>query len=295
MFPMEGMEVQAFEPEAARASELGWDVARARQREAAARLGLEVSFRDRGEGFEGPLLALVPSGYFFMGAPPEEYARQSWEGPQHKVTVLHDFALMRHAVTIGEYARFYQETGHPRPRRYSWTDPELPAFNVSFQDAQAYAEWLSQRTGQRYRLPTEAEWEYAARADTTTAFAFGDKIHRSEVNCAGGLHCTRGLYLCGPRRPVPVGSLPANAWGLHEMHGNMQEFVLDHWREAYSGVPRLAHEAWTGSNTRLRVVRGGSWFDAPGMCRSAARWFRELGEFDLNLGFRLLRELDARA
>lgn len=292
---MNRLEAQTFDPSVSSPDELGWGPARALQREAASRLGIDAYFSDRTRDFEGPALALIPAGYFFMGSPLEEFARQPWEGPQHKVTVLHDFALMRHAVTVGEYARFYQATGHPRPRRYSWTDPQLPAFNVSFQDAQAYAEWLSEQTGQRYRLPTEAEWEYAARAGTTTAFAFGDRIHRSEVNCAGGLHCTRGLYLCGIKRPVTVGSLPANAWGLHEMHGNVQEFVLDHWREAYSGVPRLAHEAWTESNTRLRVVRGGSWFDTPGMCRSAARWFRELGEFDLNLGFRLLRELDRSA
>jgi len=267
-----------------------------RQREAAARRGLAVHFCDAIEGAEsGPALALVPAGHFFMGAPAGEFARQAWEGPQHKVTVLHDFALMRHAVTVGQYARFCAATKHPRPRRYSWTDPELPVFNVSFQDAQAYAAWLSEMTGRHYRLPTEAEWEYAARAGTDTAFAFGEKIHRSEVNCAGGLHCTRGLYLCGLSRPVRVGNLPANAWGLHEMHGNMQEFVLDHWREAYSGVPRLAHEAWSDGKSRLRVVRGGSWFDPPGMCRSAARWFRELGEFDLNLGFRLLRELERDA
>lgn len=280
------------ETELAQQSELGWEKARARQLEAAAERGIDVHFRDRVAGFEGPELALIPAGEFFMGAPLKEFARQSWEGPQHKVTVLSDYALMRFTVTLGEYAQFCDETGHPRPRRYLWTDPRLPVFNVSFQDAQAYAAWLSEKTGQRYRLPTEAEWEYAARAGTTTAFAFGDKIHRNEVNCAGGLHCTRGFYFCGLRRPVTVGSLPANAWGLCEMHGNMQEFVLDHWREGYSGVPRLAHEPWTQSTTRLRVVRGGSWFDAPGMCRSAARWFRELGEFDLNLSFRLLRELD---
>lgn len=272
--------------------------AQRQQRDAAARLGLAVHFRDHGPAIAGPELAVIPDGHFFMGAPKDEYARKEWEGPQHKVTVLRPFALMRHAVTVGEYRRFYEETGHPRPRRYSWKDPDFPAFNVSFQDAEAYAAWLSAQTGRRYRLPTEAEWEYAARAGSTSAFAFGEKIHRSEVNCAGGLHCTRGLYICGISRPVTVGSVPANAWGLHEMHGNMQEFVQDHWQESYSGVPRVAHEPWIGmgkQKTRLRVVRGGSWFDPPGMCRSAARWFRELGEFDLNLGFRLVRELDESA
>lgn len=285
----------SFDPSISMPEQSGVDEARRLQHEAAARLGLSVFFHDRCGEHEGAALAVIPAGHFFMGAPQDEYARKPWEGPQHKVTVLRAFAMMRHAVTVGEYQRFYESTGHPRPRRYSWTAADLPAFNVSFQDAEAYAAWLSGQSGQHYRLPTEAEWEYAARAGSTTAFAFGERIHRSEVNCSGGLHCTRGLYICGISRPVTVGSLPANAWGLHEMHGNMQEFVQDHWREAYSGVPRLAHEAWTGGKPRLRVVRGGSWFDPPGMCRSAARWFRELGEFDLNLGFRLVRELDEKA
>ncbi|MEW6445371.1 MAG: formylglycine-generating enzyme family protein [Pseudomonadota bacterium] len=264
-----------------------------RQMQAAARHGLSAHFTETlPEGGELSL-ALIPAGHFFMGSPPGEYARQASEGPQHKVTVSRDFALMRHTVTMGQYAAFCMVSGHPSPRRYRWTHADLPVFNVSFQDASAYAAWLSGQTGHHYRLPTEAEWEYAARAGTDSAFAFGEKIHRSEVNCSGGLHCTRGLYLCGISRPVVVGSLPANAWGLHEMHGNMQEFVLDHWRDTYSGLPRLAHEPWDESGARLRVVRGGSWFDAPGMCRSAARWYRELGEFDLNLSFRLVRELES--
>lgn len=237
-------------------------------------------------------LAVIPAGAFFMGSPFKEFARQDCEGPQHKVSVQRDFAMMRHCVTLGDYLRFCEATGYPRPRRYSWTDAQFPVFNVCFVDAESYAAWLSEQTRQRYRLPTEAEWEYAARAGTETAFAFGDKIHRSEVNCAGGLHCTRGFYFCGLSRPVTVGSLPANAWGLHEMHGNMQELVLDHWRDKYAGVPRMAHEPWLEGDGRLRVVRGGSWFDAPGMARSAARWYREHAEFDLNLSFRLVRELD---
>lgn len=265
------------------------------QNVAASRHGLRAHFIEHvaagAESFD-VALAVIPAGAFFMGSSFKEYARQESEGPQHKVTVQRDFALMRHAVTLGEYWRFCDAAGYPRPRRYSWIEPLFPVFNVCFLDAQAYAEWLSEQSGQRYRLPTEAEWEYAARAGTETAFAFGDKIHRSEVNCAGGLHCTRGFYFCGLSRPVTVGSLPANAWGLHEMHGNMQELVLDHWREQYSGIPRVAHEPWLEGDARLRVVRGGSWFDPPGMARSAARWYRERAEFDLNLSFRLLRELD---
>lgn len=267
----------------------------AAQHASAQRHGLSAHFVEHvplgDENFD-VALAVIPAGAFFMGSPRKEFAHQESEGPQHKVSVQHDFALMRHCVTLGDYERFCAATGYPRPRRYSWTDARFPVFNVCFVDADAYAVWLSERTGQCYRLPTEAEWEYAARAGTETAFAFGEKIHRSEVNCSGGLHCTRGFYFCGLSRPVTVGRLPANAWGLHEMHGNMQELVLDHWRDTYSGLPRVAHEPWLEGDARLRVVRGGSWFDAPGMARSAARWYRERAEFDLNLSFRLLRELD---
>lgn len=265
------------------------------QRLAAARHGLQAHFSEQ-VAFDDVAFALdmavIPKGAFFMGSPLKEFARKELEGPQHKVTVHRDFAMMRHNVTLAAYTHFIEATGYHRPRPYSWKHPEFPVFNVCFHDAQAFAQWLSEITGHTWRLPTEAEWEYAARAGTETAFAFGDKIHRSEVNCAGGLHCTRGFYFCGISRPVTIGSLPANHWGLHEMHGNMQEWVLDHWTgKGYAGIPRAAHEPVCEGDGRLRVVRGGSWFDPPGMARSAARWYREHVEFDLNLSFRLVREL----
>ncbi len=169
-------------------------------------------------------------------------------------------------------------------------------YNVSARDAEAYARWLSEVTGHSYRLPTEAEWEYAARAGTDTMFCFGDRIRRQEVNCAGGLHCTRGLFLCGVGKPVPVGSLPPNAWGLFEVHGNLQEFTLDHWRDAFADGPRPGDRAYRSIDRKyryLRAVRGGSWFDPPGACRSGSRARRHQDEFDLNLGFRLLREIGA--
>lgn len=262
-----------------------------RQLRAAERLGVGPHFRDTlDDGSAAPWMSVIPEGSFFMGSGPEEYAREDCEGPRHAVDFPRPFAIGRYAITRGEYYRFVDETGRHRPRRYGWVDPALPVYNVTFEDARAYAGWLSQRTGQHYRLPTEAEWEYAARAGTTTAFAYGDKIHREEVNCAGGFQCTRGLWFCGLGRPLPVGNLPPNAWGVHEMHGNVQEFVQDHWRDRYSPSPRDGREAWVGSRTRFRVVRGGSWFDKPGACRSAARARRQTGEFDLNLGFRLVRE-----
>jgi len=266
------------------------------QARAARDAGFERFFADRmPDGGAGPKLAFIPAGEFQMGAPPGEYARLGCEGPTRQVRFSRPFAMACHATTRGEYFRFLEATGHRRPRHYSWTDPRFPAYNVTFHDAEAFARWLSEQTGQRYRLPTEAEWEYAARAGTTTAFAFGDKIRKEEVNCAGGFHCTRGLFLCGLGKPVPVGSLPPNPWGLHEVHGNIQELTQDHWSDTLRSHPvegSNPHVSLDQKNKRRRVVRGGSWFDKPGRCRSASRAARFVYEFDLNVGFRLLREID---
>jgi len=268
-----------------------------RQLAAARALGLSPRFADMlRDGSPAPALALIPAGEFWMGARQNEYQVQPAELPRHEVYFPRAFALTRGAIRRREYNQFLMATGHRRPRAYSWTDLDFPIYNVSFHDAMAYAEWLSRETGQRYRLPTESEWEYAARADTDTMFFFGDKIRREEVNCTGGLHCTRGLFICGIGRPVTVGSLPPNAWGLYEVHGNMQELTLDHWRAGYRLNSRVGDQPFLSPDThdrRFRVVRGGSWFDGPGACRSAARSLRFEHEFDLNLSFRLLREVSA--
>jgi len=276
--------------------------AQALQRQAAAVRGLAVAFVDPLPALPAaavPELVVLPTGSFYMGCRRGEFAANpALEGPLHQVRVVRGIAIGRSAVTRAQYQVFCDDSGHMEPRPYLWQEPELPVFNVSWEDARAYCRWLSDRTGQRYRLPTEAEWEYAARAGGESAFSFGDRIGREEVNCRGGFHCTRGLYLCGLSRPVAVGSLPANAWGLHEMHGNVQEWCLDHWREGYAAMPREAdtpfrHAGRGHRHARYRVVRGGSWFDAPAACRSAARQVRQRDEFDLNLGFRVVRELDA--
>ena len=270
-----------------------------RQRQAAARLGLGVFFRDRAAGVERlPELAVIPEGGFWMGSRASEHQARSFEQPRHEVRVDRPFAICRGAIRRHEYLTFLEATGHRRPRPYSWNDPDFPVYNVSALDAEAYATWLSEITGEVYRLPTEAEWEYAARAGTDSMFCFGDRVRRQEVNCAGGIHCTRGLFLCGLGKPVAVGSLPANPWGLHEVHGNVQEFTQDHWCEQYPIGARLASEAHHSvdpKKQRLRAVRGGSWFDPPGACRSASRAPRQANEFDLNLGFRLVREIGAPA
>lgn len=266
-----------------------------RQSQAAEALGLSPYFADSmSEGTPAPELALIPAGSFWMGAKRSDYQVQPVEMPRHEVNFPRAFALTRGAIRRREYNQFLMATGHRRPRAYSWHDLDFPIYNVSYHDAVAYADWLSVQTRQRYRLPTEAEWEFAARAGTETMFYFGDKIRREEVNCAGGLHCTRGLFICGLGRPVPVGSLPPNAWGLYEVHGNMQELTLDHWRDGYRRNARVGDQPYLSPdphNRRFRVVRGGSWFDGPGACRSASRTLRFEHEFDLNLSFRLVREI----
>ncbi|MGC9457451.1 MAG: formylglycine-generating enzyme family protein [Halothiobacillaceae bacterium] len=266
------------------------------QAQAAREHGCERLFEDRlDDGSTGPRLAFIPAGHFEMGAPAGEYMRQPEEGPRREVGFSRPFAMTCLAVSRAWYYRFVEESGRRAPRPYSWRDPKFPVYNVSFWDAEAFAAWLSERTGQRYRLPTEAEWEYAARAGTDAAFCFGEKIRKEEVNCAGGFQCTRGLFLCGLGKPVPVGSLPANGWGLHEVHGNVQEWTLDHWSNTLRGHPTEgsnAHVSFDKRDKRRRVVRGGSWFDKPGRCRSASRAARHVYEFDLNLGFRLVREID---
>lgn len=269
----------------------------ARQLMAARSLDLAVFFRDtlKNTGEPAPEVAVIPPGSFWMGSRIDEYKAVPAEMPRHEVHLHRPYAMTRGAIRRREYNEFLKATDHRRPRAYSWdAEQDCPVYNVSFQDAVAYAGWLSEQTGAHYRLPTEAEWEYAARAGTDTMFCFGDKIRREEVNCTGGLHCTRGMFICGIGRPVPVASLPANAWGLFEVHGNVQEFTLDHWRPAYRANARAGDQPFVSPSQeyrRWRVVRGGSWFDGPGLCRSASRSMRRDNEFDLNLGFRLVREL----
>ena len=154
--------------------------------------------------------------------------------------------------------------------------------NVSWDDAVAYVHWLSVNTGKRYRLPTEAEWEYAARAGTTTRYSWGDEIGSNLANCNG----------CGSRwddeKTASVGSFPANAWGLHDMHGNVWEWVQDCWNGSYQGAPEDG-SAWERGNCSRRVLRGGSWCYNPRFLRAADRNRKSSGRRISYLGFRIAR------
>ena len=168
-------------------------------------------------------------------------------------------------MTFEEYERFARATGRDRPNDRGWGRAGRPVINVSWDDAVAYAGWLSEETGEQYRLPSESEWAYAARAGTETRYSWGQDIGRNQANCdaAAAAGTTTKRHRPGHSRRT--------RWGLHDMHGNVWEWVEDCWHENYARVPRDG-SAWTsGGDCGRRVLRGGSWYDHPWLLRSANR------------------------
>ena len=238
-----------------------------------------------------PLMVEVPAGSFVMGSPDSEEGRHDHEGPVHEVTITRPFALGMYEVTFAEWDACASAggCGDRRPADEGWGRESRPAVNLSWRDARDYVEWLSDETGEEYRLPTEAEWEYAARAGTETSYSWGDALGENRANCDG----------CGSRwddgRTAPVGSFAANAWGLHDMHGNVWEWTEDCWNEAYSSGPnsRLPTDgsAWLSGDCDKRLLRGGSWYSFPNLLRSAARLNNSIGLRNNTTGFRVARTL----
>ena len=229
-----------------------------------------------------PLMVVVPSGEFMMGSPGSEAGRDDNEGPVHRVTIAEPFAVGVYEVTFDEWEACVSGGGCRgyRPIRGSgWGS--RPVMQVNWEDAKAYVGWLSGKTGQGYRLLSESEWEYVARAGTETAYHFGSSISPSQAQC-------RFTYFTND--PVPVGSFPANGFGLHDVHGNLSEWVEDCWNDSYRGAPSDG-SAWASGDCDYRVVRGGSWFSHPvDVCRSAHR-DRDTGRSN-TVGFRVARTLD---
>lgn len=271
----------------------------ARQERCAAAFGLPTVFSDsHPSGMPSPELAVIPGGEFEMGSHGSEFGHQPSELPRRFVA-LEPFALGRFPVTRAEFEAFQALTGWTRRPELLWPRSERqPVFNVRFGDVLEYLSWLSEGTGQRYRLPTEAEWELAARAGTRTAFAFGDTVSCREVHFNSLFPYAerrerRRWYipLCLPlSRTVDVGSYAPNAWGLFDMHGNVQELTSSPWTESHVDLPRDGRYRRPDPPEWL-VVKGGSWFDPAIACRSASRRRRHVTEMDTNLGFRVLREL----
>ena len=269
------------------------------QQDAAAAAGLPVAFREPlGVGGEGPQLCVIPAGSFEMGSPATEFGHRPEEAPVHYVAFQRPFALGRFAVTADEFAAFARDTGYRFRSDLVTAQGRFPVMNLRIADAKRYCDWLSERTGHAYRLPTEAEWEYACRAGTSTPFHFGDSVTCREVHFNASFPYNEArekkrwfLPRCVPMpTALEVGSKPGNTWGLHEMHGNVWEFTLNPWTASHLG----AHRDGTVADSRYRdwvVVKGGSWFDAAVLARSAARRPRLRDEMDVNLGFRVLREI----
>ena len=250
----------------------------------------EAGQRQRGSGqvFRDcavcPEMVVLPAGRFRMGCVSGAFCFDD-ELPVREVR-LSSFALSKHEVTFAEYDRFAAATGRDPPDDRDWGRGRRPVIGVSWEDAAAYADWLSEETGEAYRLPSEAEWEYAARAGTTTSYGWGPFMGRNQANCDG----------CGSRwdatRTAPVGSFAGNPWGLHDMHGNVWEWVADCWHADYAGAPSDG-SAWThGGNCNTRVVRGGSWYSFGLILRAAFRLWEAVHVRDAYIGIRLARSID---
>jgi formylglycine-generating enzyme required for sulfatase activity len=241
-----------------------------------------TSFRECAK--DCPEMIVIPAGEFTMGSPMSEQGRFDNEGPQHKVTIAKPFAVAKFDVTFAEWDACVQVGGCPRIDDRGKGRGRRPVVYVTWDQARRYVAWLSQMTDQPYRLLTEAEWEYAARAWTTTAYYWGDEIGTGNANCNG----------CGSqwdsKEPAPVGSFAANAFGLHDMVGNVWQWVDDCEHNDYTGAPTDG-SAWTSGECNSRVTRGGSWFVPPENLRSAGRaWDSPALGYD-GLGFRIARSL----
>lgn len=244
-------------------------------------------FRDTlKDGSQGPEMVVIPAGSFVMGSPEEEREHKKVEVPQHRVTFRKLFMMGKYAVTFAEYDQYCASIGRDQPDDEDWGRENRPVINVNWDDAVAYCEWLSAQTDKRYRLPSEAEWEYAARAGTTTAYWWGDTVGKNRAHCDG----------CGSEwdreQTAPVGSFYANAFGLHDMSGNVSEWVQDcaHWD--YAGAPADGSAWEAGGVCGNRMLRGGCFYFDPGEVRSASRSMNfEVEHRNMGFGFRLAQDI----
>jgi formylglycine-generating enzyme required for sulfatase activity len=231
-----------------------------------------------------PTMVVVPASTFTMGSPESEKDRSSTEGPQHEVAIAKPFAVGKTEVTFAEWDTCVAAGACPKAPDVSWGRDNRPVINVSWDDAKQYTAWLSGITGKNYRLLTEAEWEYAARAGGETRFSFGD----GETQLDQHAWYSRNSNI----KTQPVGEKRPNAFGLHDMHGNASEWVEDPWHDSYEGAPADGSPWVKDGLAGWRVVRGGSWVNYPQYLRAASR-----GRYPSDLrivlfGFRLARTLN---
>ncbi len=233
------------------------------------------------DGGRGPQMVKIPGGSFRMGGAASALSPD--ERPRRVVTV-EPFAMSAYEVTFAEYDRFAKATRRKRPDSEDWDRATHPAVNVSWDDAYQYARWLSKQTGHKYRLPSEAEWEYAARAGSKTKYWWGYRIGKENAHC---FDCKSGLH---PRKPAKVGLFKPNPVGIYDTAGNVWEWVHDCYHPNYRGAPEDG-SVWEGGDCTRRVARGGSYSSASTSLRSAKRekFVSDKGYDDV--GIRLVREL----
>ena len=228
----------------------------------------------------GPEMVWIFSGQFRMGNIQDNAYKD--EKPAHQVSIK-GFAMGRYEVTFAEYDKFVQATGRKKPSDNGWGRGNHPVINIYWKDAVAYAVWLSQQTGKNYHLPTEAQWEYAARAGTNTDYWWRNSVGKNQANCNG----------CGSQwdnqSTAPVGSFAANAFSLYDTVGNVWEWVADPWHPNYKGAPSNGRVWKWGGDNSLRVIRGGAWVNDPESVRATFRYGYS-SENRLNyVGFRISR------
>lgn len=279
-------------------------------------------------GGRGPQMIVVPHGAFTMGAPEGEVDASDSERPVRNIRFDRGFAMSVHEVTVGEFGRYVAATSaRTRAARRGYSMPydersnnfvrrsavdwrsdylgapasdDMPVLHVSARDADGYVAWLSAQTGRHYRLPSEAEFEYALRAGSRTRYPWGEgappagsaNVTGARDRSPGGRTWSNAFagYGDGFWGPAPVGRLRANAYGLHELAGNVSEWVADCWHDTYRRAPEDG-AAWVNPGCRMRVVRGGSWSSSPAQVRSAWRAPVEVDNTNARIGFRVVRDL----
>jgi len=238
-------------------------------------------------GAQAPLQTLaddmqeIPAGSYLMGNAEANFADAD-EKPTRLVT-LRRFHLARHAVSFAQYDAYTDALGRARVNDEGWGRDSRPVIHVSWHDAQAFIRWLNARSGQHYRLPTEAEWEYAARAGSKGHYPWGDHFQQGLANSAGTAGADRHEFT------APVGSYPANGWGLFDMIGNVEQWVADCYRESYAATP-VDGSAVDEQPCAQRVRRGGSWGLAPWFLRVDYRNSAPPTLQSDAIGFRLARD-----
>lgn len=241
-----------------------------------------------------PEMVVVPAGSFTMGLTSGEAGAFRWELPQRQVTIARPFAVGKFEATFAEWDACVADGGCMlNPNDQGWGRGKQPVINVSWDDIiKQYLPWLSRKTGKAYRLPTEAEWEYVARAGagTSTRFWWGASVSTDQANYEGSFTYGGSPKGESRKRTVPVDSFSPNPWGLYNVHGNVWEWVQDCWNQSYRGAPSDG-SPWTTGDCRSRPIRGGSWVYGPlVLCSGCRNWIPSSAR-SYNIGFRVARTI----